>query len=109
MIKKRARDEGKPLNKMALLRVFSVLGSEPRKILKLYGMHAPISECGFPCCICSIAHAQNGGRIKPFLIVNFLKSSYMTNAQFLIFLNVHQHQSADNFFSKSVRSISKYF
>lgn len=88
---------------------FMFWAQSPESFLKLYGMHAPISECGFPCCISSIMHAQNGGSIKPFLIVNFLKSRCTTDAQFLIFLNIHHHQSAVNFFPTSVRSISKYF
>ena len=64
---------------------------------------------GFPHCVCRSAHAQNGGHMKHFLIVNFLKSSRTTYAQFLIFLNIHQHRSPDNFFSKSVRQFLKYF
>ena len=39
----------------------------------------------------------------------FSKCLVLSYAQFLIFLNIHQHRSPDNFFSKSVRQILKYF
>ena len=50
------------------------------------------------------AHAQVG-RMKCFSFVNFSKSGCTTYAQFLIFLNILQHLSSDNFSSKSVRQI----
>ena len=53
------------------------------------------------------AHAQ-GGRTKRFSIVNFSKSSRTTYAQILIFLNIRQHRSSDNFSSKSVGQILRY-
>ena len=64
-------------------------------------IRAQISEWGFPRCVCSSALAQNGGHTQRFLTI-FLKSSRMTYAQFLIFLNIHQHRSSDNFFSKII-------
>ena len=54
------------------------------------------------------AHAQ-GGRTKRFSIVNVSKSSRATYAQFLILLNIRQYRSSDNFSSKSVRQILRYF
>ena len=68
-------------------------------------MRPQLGEWGFPV-YAVVRMLKMGGRTKSVLVVNFSKSSRTTylsiylfsHAQFLIFLNIHQYRSADNFF-----------